>query len=235
MLHRLKDSSIRLTKLLSIMVLFLSFVASPSISQALIYSATPIDQAVRQADLIVYVSVGKQEVVQRAQQNSQKKGRLFTLSTVHVHQAIKGTVTNSIQVVQVGGSQSGLTQMIAGSTQLKEGERWVLFLRRASQSPDEWVITGGRHGARRIKVRTSDGAKVVESQLKPSQLQVLKPRLRPIKLAPTQSLKRVQARTLKVRPKTGSRPQTQVLMLKEYLDQLKTLVDRSQAPLNPTH
>ena len=147
MFHRLKTPSIRLTKNLSICVLFLSFVASPSISEALIYSMTPIDQAVRQADLIVYASVGKQEVVQRAQQRSQKKERLFTLSTVHVHQAIKGTVAKSIQVVQVGGTQSGLTQMIAGATRLKEGERWVLFLRRASQTDDEWVITGGRHGA----------------------------------------------------------------------------------------
>ena len=100
-------------KSLTVICLMLLSLAS-SVSYALTYKTTSIEQAVRKADLIVYVTVNQQETVTRAQPtkpDAPKRERLFTLNTVKVHQAIKGTGSNTLIIKQSGGTKAGLTSL----------------------------------------------------------------------------------------------------------------------------
>jgi hypothetical protein len=212
-----------------------------SVSHALTYKTTSIEEAVRKADLIVYVTVNQQETVTRAQPtqpDAPKRERLFTLNTAKVHQAIKGTASNTLIITQSGGTKAGLTSVIAGAPRLNVGERWVLFLRRSQRQGEEWIITGGVHGAKRIKVRESDRVEVLAQRVIHPRLKVINAPRRQLKLAP-RSVKHLQKAKLQAhsqsKPKPQAEAQSKARLLSAYIDQLKTLVDRTQAPVNPTH
>ena len=227
-------------------------------AHALTYRAASLEQAVRRADLIVDVTISDRETVTRGSPHDAKNKRLFTLNTAKVSLAIKGTASGTLTIVQSGGTRAGITSMTPGTPQLKTGERWILFLRRTPNQKAEWIITGGTHGARRVMTRGSDGVKMIHYRVKTPRLKLHSPGLRKIKLAPNR-FKHLSKSTLNVRPQPGSqakikvkpkiqakprvqvkpkaqaKPKAQVKPLSEYIEQLKTLVDRSQAPVNPTH
>ena len=197
----------------------------PCIAAALTFAPISMDKAVRGAELIVFATV--------TQQNTQTvDGRLMTMNTLRVHQAIKGTPPKEITVIQSGGQQKGITMTIPGAPQLKLGQQWVLMLRpkKSKKDPQKslWIITGGTHGARMIVRRDTDGILVLQPQSSRSKLFRLKKT--PQKVSTFRLKKSVRDQAKVVSP-----PASPVVTLEQYIDRLKVSVDRSQAPLSPTH
>lgn len=140
-----------------------------SLTHALSVAPSSLERAVRSADLIVYVTIGAQSVTSHDGAHGK---RLMTLSALKVNQTLKGTVKDSkrpLTLSQPGGVLGDITQVIPGAPVLKEGQRWVLFL-RYSQDGERLEITGGQRGARRVNDQGE-----VEITESPKTLRVVKP------------------------------------------------------------
>ena len=237
MFHLPSVPMICMKRLMIVVALILNITLDNPKSHALTYQSVSIDQAVRKADLIVYVTISSNQTVTRPGKTGQQSKRLFTLHTAQVHQAIKGSASDTLVIVQPGGTRAGLTHVIPGTTRLKDGDRWVLFLRQSPSHRSEWIITGGQHGAKRVRVRASDGAEVINHQVVSPRLKLLNPKVRLIQRAPG-SLKRISKGSTQDQsqtPTTHAKPKSKAILLSAHIDRLKTVIDRSQAPLHPTH
>lgn len=231
--------SITTRHLLPLALFVITFV--PMLCSALTYRPITLDQAVRHSELIIFGTVIKQEGLERA-------GRLFTRSTLRVHQSIKGTSSTEIVVEQVGGERGGIKTVISGAPTLQLSQQWVLFLRAApaprEKQPEEntWVITGGEHGATQITRRSRDGELIVKRDRQVQPVIKLRPRLMKVKglaqVPPTEQVKTVDRATAPSstpEPSSDTSSVSDAVSLDTYLETLKASVTRSQAPLHPTH
>lgn len=64
-------------------------------------------------------------------------GWIETVTTIHVDEQIRGSVPDSIDVVELGGVVDGIGYAVAGAAQFVEGERVLLFL--DTNARGEWV------------------------------------------------------------------------------------------------
>jgi hypothetical protein len=115
-------------KYLKIINIFISaFISMTALNaSALTVVKQSLEDTIRQSALIVHGTVMKVETVSIDQ-------RTYTISTLRVHEALKGTSSHTLMIHQLGGVYKGLSQVIIGIPLLKEGEEWVLFLSTQNQ------------------------------------------------------------------------------------------------------
>jgi len=86
---------------------------------------------------------------------------IYTVTAVHIEQALKGGRSGVVQVTQMGGDLDGIHTKVAGVRQFQAGERDALFLRPSVDMPGTYVITGLMQG--RFAITARNGREVVSN------------------------------------------------------------------------
>lgn len=81
---------------------------------------------------------------------------IYTVTRFHVQRAIKGAPPTEIFVKQLGGSNGGYQQKVAGVRHWRSGEQRVLFLHPAESHDGRYVVTGLMQGNFAVKTQESD-------------------------------------------------------------------------------
>ncbi|MBN2290361.1 MAG: hypothetical protein JXQ83_13585 [Candidatus Glassbacteria bacterium] len=82
-----------------------------------------LDDQCDQAEVIVVATAGE-----RSSFWSENGGRIYTDTPFQVEQAVKGGVSGTVTVRQLGGQVGDVAQAVAGTPEFAAGERYVLFL-----------------------------------------------------------------------------------------------------------
>ena len=113
------------------------------------------DQMVRESDVIVVGSVG----ALKSEWNSDRS-RIQTLVTIHVDEAVKGSVQGgSLTVVIPGGEVDGVGEWYSHSVRFQDTEEVVVFAKKDQKGVMR--VTGGEHGKFLVKAGKNAGAKII--------------------------------------------------------------------------
>ena len=129
--------------------------------QASVVRFMPFQEQVSTAGIIVVARAGSQV----SSWDSQKQF-IFTETTFHIEQAVKGTASGTVTLRQLGGRVGEIAQSVAGSAVIVSGRRYVLFLEQRSDGTYRVVgfnqgcypITGTDKGKARVMTVTASAA-----------------------------------------------------------------------------
>ncbi len=99
---------------------------------------------------------------------------IFTVTRVRVQRALKGDAGDTIFVKQMGGASGAYQQKVAGVRYWQEGEQSVIFVHKAQNDDNRYVITGLMQGNFTVKTAGADpevsngveGVEAVDAQTK---------------------------------------------------------------------
>lgn len=78
-------------------------------------------------------------------------GRVFTYTDIAVHEALKGKVSDVVQLRQLGGETDTLATWVAGMPRFTQGEEVLVFLEDVGDG-DAYVVTGMMQGKFKVVV-----------------------------------------------------------------------------------
>lgn len=122
--------------------------------QASVVRFMPFEEQVSTAEIIVVAEVGNQV------SSWDSQGRfIFTETTFHVEEAVKGTVSGTVTLRQLGGQVGEIAQSVAGSPVVIPGRKYVLFLELRTDG--SYRVVGFNQGCYPIAGTTKDKARVM--------------------------------------------------------------------------
>jgi hypothetical protein len=115
-------------------LLIVSLLAAAPSLQAITYIVPNDRDLVKRAEAIVIATA--------AESHSELRdgGRLVTVATLRVERVLKGSVADSVQLVELGGAVDGRITFIPGSPRYEDGQRYLVFLR--TNPAGEWSTFG---------------------------------------------------------------------------------------------
>ncbi|MGH3523902.1 MAG: hypothetical protein ACRDU4_14045, partial [Mycobacterium sp.] len=115
-------------------LLILSLLAAATSLQAITYIVPNDRDLVKRADAIVIATAVESHSELR------DGGRLVTVATFQVEKTLKGSIGDSVQLVELGGAVGDRVTMIPGSPRYENGHRYLVFLR--TNPLGEWMTFG---------------------------------------------------------------------------------------------
>ncbi|MEA2339003.1 MAG: hypothetical protein QOE82_3010, partial [Thermoanaerobaculia bacterium] len=119
---------------IAIRILIVSFLAAASSLQAITYIVPNDRDLVKRADAIVIATAVESHPELRGE------GRLVTVATLQVERVIKGSIGDTVQLAELGGSIAGRVTIIPGSPRYENGNRYLVFLH--TNNYGEWMTYG---------------------------------------------------------------------------------------------
>src|SRR5882757_4795009 len=117
-----------------IRLLIASCLATATSLQAITYIVPADRDLVKRAEAIVIATAVESHSELR------DGGRLVTVATLRVERTLKGSVADSVQLVELGGAVDGRMTFIPGSPRYEDGQRYLVFLR--TNPLGEWMTFG---------------------------------------------------------------------------------------------
>jgi len=115
------------------MMIVLSLAVATSL-QAITYIVPNDRNLVKRAEAIVIATAVESHSELRDDQ------RIVTVATLRVERVLKGSVGESVQLVELGGSVGNRVTLIPGSPRYEDGKRYLVFLRKNNLC--EWMTYG---------------------------------------------------------------------------------------------
>src|SRR5258706_1253743 len=107
-------------------------------AQAITYLVPSDRDLVKRAEAIVIATAAESHAELRNDQRNDQ--RLVTVATLQVERVLKGTVGETVQLVELGGAAGGRATLIPGSPRYETGKRYLVFLR--TNIFGEWMTFG---------------------------------------------------------------------------------------------